>query len=302
MSGERRGRSAGAEEATGQQQMSEVLCAELREFINSRSGLNYEAKFHGLLERRIAPRLVELELHSFEEYLQHLKSDAAELDWLYETLITKETYFFRQEYQFKAFEQEVLPLIVKQGGAQSRLTVWSAGCSSGEEAYTLAILLSQSPLLRGWKVRVIGTDLCPSNIETANRGVYRPSSFRTMDEETKSRFFSPVDGGMQVTAALKRLVHFSVGNLTSTVQVRSVGRVDVVFCRNVLIYFDDVSRHTVTSLFFERLLPGGYLLLGHSESLLNAGTDFEPVHLEGDLVYRRPPLERSSQSRIKATT
>ena len=193
-------------------------------------------------------------------------------------------------------------MIVQEGGAQSRLTVWSAGCSSGEEAYTLAILLSESALLRGWKVSVIGTDLCPSNIEAANRGIYRPTSFRTMDEKTRDRYFSAVEGGLKVTSALKRLVHFSVGNLMNHVHVKAVGRVDVIFCRNVLIYFDDVSRRAVTDLFYERLLPGGYLLLGHSESLLNAGTHFEPVHLEGDLVYRRPPLERGSQSRIKTSS
>lgn len=288
-----------ADDILGFEPMREDACADLRAFINRRSGLSYDAKARHLMERRIAPRLVELKLSSFEEYIRLVKSHGDELEWLYETLTTKETYFFRQGYQFQAFEQELLPLIVGEGGAQSRLTVWSAGCSSGEEAYTLAILLSESSLLRGWKVSVIGTDLCPSNIEAAVRGIYRPTSFRTMNEETKARYFTPAEGGLKVTSALKRLVHFSVGNLMHNVHVRSVGRVDVIFCRNVLIYFDDVSRRAVTDLFYERLLPGGYLLLGHSESLLNAGTHFEPVHLEGDLVYRRPPLERSSQSRIK---
>jgi chemotaxis protein methyltransferase CheR len=284
----------------GVEPMRADVCADLREFINRESGLSYDDKARQLIERRIAPRLVELKLTSFAEYVRLVKTQPDELDWVYETLTTKETYFFRQEYQFQAFEQELLPLIVQQGGAQSRLTVWSAGCSSGEEAYTLAILLSQSPLLRGWKVSVIGTDLCPSNIDTALRGIYRPTSFRTMDETTKAKYFTPVEGGMKVNATLKRLVHFSVGNLTNSIHVKAVGRLDVIFCRNVLIYFDELSRRTVTSLFYERLLPGGYLLLGHSESLLNAGTHFEPVHLKGDLVYRRPPLERGSQPRIKA--
>jgi len=192
-----------------------------------------------------------------------------------------------------------MPRIAKTGGPHSRLTIWSAGCSSGEETYTLAMLLAEADIFRGWKVRVIGTDLCPSNIETATQAVYRSSSFRTIDQERTEKYFTQVEGGLRVNADLRRMVHFSVGNLMNPVEVRAVGRVDVIFCRNVLIYFDDESRRAATTLFYERLLPGGYLLLGHSESLLNAGTDFEPVHLEGDLVYRRPLM--GSQSRIKTT-
>lgn len=277
--------------------MSPETFRDISALINRRSGLNYDMKSRALLERRIAPRLRELDLWRFEEYAARLHQEPSELVWLYETLTTKETYFFRQEYQLKAFVDELMPLIAKTGGPHSRLTIWSAGCSSGEETYTLAMLLSESALFRGWKIRVIGTDLCPSNVETATQGVYRSSSFRTIDQERVDKYFSQVEGGQRVNADLRRMVHFSVGNLMNPVEVRSVGRVDVVFCRNVLIYFDDESRRAATSLFYERLLPGGYLLLGHSESLLNAGTDFEPVHLEGDLVYRRPPL--GSQSRIK---
>jgi chemotaxis protein methyltransferase CheR len=196
--------------------------------------------------------------------------------------------------------EEVVPLVVKGAGAQSRLTVWSAGCSTGEETYTLAMLLHDHPALRAWKVRIIGTDLCPSNIEPAERGVYRATALRSTNEKQKQKYFSEVERNeYRVNADLRRLVHFSVANLVDAADVRSVGRVDIIFCRNVLIYFDPKSRQTTTNLFYERLLPGGFLLLGHSESLLNTETRFEPVHLEGDLVYRRPLLESSSQSRIK---
>lgn len=272
----------------------------LCEHINARSGLQYGIASRSLFERRFGPRILDLGLESYAEYLNYVKSQDRELEYVFETLTTKETYFFRQEYQLKTFVDEVVPLIVKDAGAQSRLTVWSAGCSTGEETYTLAMLLHDHPALRAWKVRIIGTDLCPSNIEQAERGVYRSSSLRSTTEKQKSLYFSEVERSeYKVNADLRRLVHFSVANLIDPADVRSVGRVDIIFCRNVLIYFDPKSRQTTTNLFYERLLPGGFLLLGHSESLLNTETPFEPVHLEGDLVYRRPLLESSSQSRIK---
>lgn len=274
----------------------EALC----DHINARSGLSYGSSSHNLFERRFGPRILELGLKSYADYLELVKSQDRELEYVFETLTTKETYFFRQEYQLKTFVEEVVPLFVKDAGAQSRLTVWSAGCSSGEETYTLAMLLHDHPSLRSWKVRIIGTDLCPSNIEQAERGVYRSSSLRSTTEDQKNKYFSEASRTeYKVNADLRRMVHFSVANLIDPAAVRSVGRVDIIFCRNVLIYFDPKSRQATTNLFYERLLPGGFLFLGHSESLLNTDTPFEPVHLEGDLVYRRPLLDNSSQSRIK---
>lgn len=274
--------------------------SQLRGLVRSRGGLNYDDGSRVLFQRRMAPRLRELQLTSFDEYLKFVLRDSRELEQIFEILTTKETYFFRQEYQLRAFADELLPRLVQAAGGQSRLTFWSAGCSSGEEAYTIAMLAHESPFLRGFRVRVLGTDLCPSNVETANRGIYRSSSFRTMTQEQIRAHFTEVDGGLRVGDHLRRLVHFSTGNLMRGGDVRSVGRVDVVFCRNVLIYFDEVSRKKATNAFFERLLPGGYLLLGHSESLLNADTQFEPVHLEGDLVYQRPPLDRTSSTKLRS--
>lgn len=268
-------------------------------FIAQNCGLFYEEKSNELLTRRLRPRLDELGMNDFLEYIQRLERDPQELQLTLQVLITRETYFFRQQYQLDAFVEELLPRIVEASGAHRRLTVWSAGCSTGEEAYTLALILSESPLLRQWRINIIGTDLCQSNIDAAERGIYRSASFRTMSQEVKDRYFSPVPGGFQISPALRKMVHFSTTNIIDPPEVRAVGRVDVIFCRNVLIYFEDEARRLATRLFYERLLPGGYLLLGHSESLLNAQTSFEPVHLEGDLVYRRPELDRSSDSKMK---
>lgn len=264
-----------------------------------RSGLLFEKKSRSMLERRLGPRLRVNNLPSFEEYVNFLQDNATEQDEVYQILTTKETYFFRQDYQLQAFVDEIVPRLADANVGSKRLTIWSAGCSTGEEAYTLAMLLGDNPHLRGFRTSIVGTDLCRSNIEAAERGFYRAGSFRAMSADLIERYFLPEKGGHVIKPALRRMVHFSVGNLMSSRDVRAVGRVDVVFCRNVLIYFDESARQSVTALFYERLLPGGYLLLGHSESLLNATTSFQAVHLKTDLVYRRPSIEDSSASRIK---
>ena len=269
----------------------------LRQLINSRAGLTFDDIAHPMFEKRLGERLAAIGVDAFSDYIKIIEGDPEEIDAVYTLLTTKETYFFRQEYQLDAFTKEVLPILAKANGHHKRLTVWSAGCSTGEEAYTLAILLSESRLLDGWFLRVLGTDLCRQNIEAANRGVYKGNSFRTTPEHyIKSCFVPQGDGSYKIAEPLRRMCHFSRVNLLDQNAVRTVGRVDVVFCRNVIIYFDERSRQKVMVQVFQRLLPGGFLFLGHSESLLNVETPFVPTHLRGDVAYRRnasmPPAGR----------
>jgi len=273
----------------------------LASLLARRSGLLFEKKSRAMLERRLGPRLRANNLPSFDEYISFLQENPTEQDAVYQILTTKETYFFRQEYQLRAFVEEIIPHLAEVNSVNKRITIWSAGCSTGEEAYTLAIMLMDCPALKGFRTSIIATDLCRANIEAAERGFYRAGSFRAMSADLIAQHFTPEKGGYLIKPALRRTVHFSQGNLMNARDVRAVGRVDVIFCRNVLIYFGEAARQSVTALFYERLLPGGYLLLGHSESLLNAGTSFQAVHLEADLVYRRPSIDDSS-SRIKASS
>jgi chemotaxis protein methyltransferase CheR len=262
----------------------------LRALVNQRAGLAFDDSAQYLFERRLAERVSARGLASFEEYAGVLETDGTEQEAAFCLLTTKETYFFRQEYQLTAFSRELVPMLASGLAQHQRLTVWSAGCSTGEEAYTIAMLLSEAPALRGWKLRVVGTDLCQRNVDAATTGVYRQNSFRTTPRRYLDQYFEPAQGGQRVVEELRRMCHFTRVNLMNPLAVRSVGRVDVVFCRNVLIYFDERSRGVATDALYQRLLPGGYLLLGHSESLLNTPTRFLPVHLDGDVVYRRPPL------------
>jgi chemotaxis protein methyltransferase CheR len=150
------------------------------------------------------------------------------------------------------------------------------------------MITRESGLFSGKSVRVFGSDVSRRCIAQARRGVYGPSSFRAMPPELRRRYFDEQRDGAHVVDELRAMCQFGLLNLLDGPRTSVVGRVDVIFCRNVLIYFDDASRRRVIDMFYDRLLPGGYLLLGHSESLLNVSTAFELVHLREDLVYRKP--------------
>lgn len=263
----------------------------LRDLINAHAGLHFGDDALLIFDRRLGDRVSELRLSGFDEYYKFLRFNArgpTELEEVIERLITTETYFFRQEYQLRAFSRELLPRLVEANQASRRLAIWSAGCATGEEVYTLAMLVHESGLFEGWEVRIFGSDISRHNVAFARRGIYRPASFRTTSPEARRTYFEDVPEGARVRDSIRRLCHFGQLNLLDSGRASIVGRVDVIFCRNVLIYFDLRSRKTVIESLYERLFPGGYLLLGHSESLINITTAFELVHLSEDLVYRRP--------------
>jgi chemotaxis protein methyltransferase CheR len=259
------------------------------------------------MERRLRERLIVRELASFSEYHHYLRYGARaaeEWDDAIDLLTTNETYFFREDRQLRAFQNEVLPMLQAQARPRRRLAIWSAGCSTGEEVYTIAMLVQQSHLFprnglhgegrksgadpAGWDVRVYGSDISRRCVTAARRGVYGEASFRATPEEIRRAFFRDGPEGWSVADATREVCHFGQMNLLDQDRPRLIGNVDAVFCRNVLIYFDARSRKAAIERLYERLYPGGVLLLGHSESLLNVSTAFELLHLKDDLVYRKP--------------
>jgi chemotaxis protein methyltransferase CheR len=263
----------------------------LRDLVYEHAGLIYDESALIMFDRRLSERLDALCLPSYEAYYKYLRFDAhnqTEMEEAVERLTTKETYFFRQEYQLRAFQSELLPRLQEANARSRRLLVWSAGCSTGEEAYTLAALILESGRFDGWDVRVIGTDLSKQCVAHARRGVYQASSLRATSARDKARYFLELEDGFHVNEQVKKLCQFGQMNLLDSGRGNLVGRVDAIFCRNVLIYFDVRSRRRVIDHLYQRLSPGGYLMLGHSESLLNLSTAFELVHLRDDLVYRKP--------------
>jgi len=270
----------------------------LRDLFASRTGLHFGPEARFALERRLRERLTLLKLSSFAEYHHYLRfgpQAAAEWDEAIDLLTTNETYFFREERQLRAFQLEVLPMLQTLSRPRRRLAIWSAGCATGEEAYTIAILVHTSRLFpvdapedTRWDVRVYGTDISRRCVAAARRGVYGDSSFRVIPSDVRRAFFRREAGGWHVAEPIRALCHFGQMNILDEDRSRVFGGADAIFCRNVLIYFDARARRAAIEGLYARLNPGGVLFLGHSESLLNVSTAFELLHLRDDLVYRKP--------------
>jgi chemotaxis protein methyltransferase CheR len=280
----------------------------LQELVLEHCGVCLGSDAGFLFERRLAPRLDALSLRTYLEYYHHLCYDpgaALELDECVERITTHETYFFREQFQLDGFRREIVPALLRaHKHSPASLDVWSAGCSTGEEPYTIAMLLAEAAPDRA--AHVVGSDISPKALATAQQAVYGPASFRTTEDAVRDRYFEPVAAAAgqsptqwRVTPAIRRMCSFVRLNLMDTTRYPSPasggpprpasgGRFAVIFCRNVLMYLSGQARHRVVEGFFDALVPGGYLLLGHSESLLHVTTRFDLVHLQSDLVYRRP--------------
>ncbi|MGC3996193.1 MAG: protein-glutamate O-methyltransferase CheR [Anaeromyxobacter sp.] len=277
--------------ATGLTAMTEEEFRLLRDLVHQHCGLWYRDDARFLLERRLGPRLAALGLEDFGGYHRYLRFDPGgelELEEATDVLTTNETYFYREPYQLKAFAEEILPALAEANAADRRLRVLSAGCSTGEEVYTIAALIRAAGLFEGWEVEVVGADISRRCIAQARAGAYGEHAFRAPEAHVMRKWFHLRGGKWVVDDALRSMVRFQRENLLHPRALASVSRLDVVFCRNVIIYFDLEARRTMLRRVHQRMRAGGWLLLGHAESLLNVTADFELVHLTSDLVYRRP--------------
>ena len=267
----------------------------LRDCIYAHCGIYFDIESKYILEKRLSHRLLDLNFPSFYDYYHYLKYNRhkeQELMDIMDVLTTNETYFFRESCQLKAFSDEIIPELITSKTAQGNrsLRIWSAGCSTGEEPYTIAMILSTIPQLDGWNIEIIGTDISQKVLQQARRAVYGKSSFRATEESDLRRFFVQQDDGYKVNSAIRELVTFSHLNLFDNDRLSMFGKVDIVFCRNVIIYFDMSAKKRVIESFHSALYDGGFLLLGHSESLMNITTSFTLRHFKNDMIYQKPDL------------
>lgn len=275
-------------------QMTEEEFRLIRDLIYSHCGLFFDFDFKYLLEKRLCKRLATLQLKDFSEYHRFLKygrNRDQELSDIMDILTTNETYFFRESFQLKAFTDEILPEIIsrKEKTGDRSLRIWSAGCSTGEEPYTIAMLLLEMGCFDKWRVEIVGTDISQRVLQHARKAVYGRYSFRATEKHYIDRFFQKYDETTcKVSDNVRELVSISHLNLLDQSRQALLGVMDVIFCRNVIIYFDQEAKKKVIESFYKALSPGGYLLLGHSESLMNITTAFALRHLRNDLVYQRP--------------
>ncbi len=281
--------------------MSDEEFRQIRDFIYDHCGLHFDVESKYMLEKRLNKRLTHHQLSSFKDYyyqLRYSRERDDELATVIDLLTTNETYFFREDFQLKTFSDEILPEIMKskRSNGDRSLRIWSAGCSSGEEPYTIAMLLLQNPELRRWDIEIIGTDISKQVLALAREGVYSKNSFRCTDDFYLQRYFSEQDDKLRITDNVKRLVTISHLNLLDDRHVSLLGRMDVIFCRNVIIYFDLLAKKKVIATLYNQLQNGGFLLLGHSESLMNISTQFDLRHFTHDMVYQRPDASREDLS------
>ena len=270
----------------------------LRDFISGFCGLWFDDDSAYFLERRLQQRLRERQLDSFLDYYYLLLYGAEreeELSRVVDVLTTNETYFFREMNQLRALTEEIVPELVQRRGGRRRLRLWSAGCSTGEEPYTLAILLLEHPLLAGWDTEIFASDISQRVLHSARRGVYTASSFRCTEPGYRERYFEPVDAGSsRVVEPVRRLVTFGQLNLLAPEQWTILGQFDVILCRNVMIYFNAEGKRKMVESFHRKLDGGGFLLLGHAESLMNVTTAFTLRHFRHDMVYQKPEAARQA--------
>jgi chemotaxis protein methyltransferase CheR len=272
-------------------ELSDQTFRQLTGLIYSTSGLRFEDSAKYMIRRRLSPRVRELKLDSFEKYYYYLLYHAnreSELEIIFDLLTVNETYFFREERQLHAFSEEIIPLIVEEKKDNRVLRIWSAGCSTGEEPYTIAMLCCASGLLRDWEVDIFASDISQRVIQTARRGTFGQTSFRNMPDGLQERYFEKLaDNRFRINDGIKQMVTFGKVNLFDEHKTGILNEVDLIFCRNVIIYFDVEAKKKVIETFYRKLRKNGFLLLGHAESLLSLSTKFKLTHFKNDMVYQK---------------
>jgi chemotaxis protein methyltransferase CheR len=262
----------------------------LRDQIYKRSGMWFSDSSKYLLQKRLSPRAKELNFDSFQKYFYFLQYDPraeSEFDQIYDLVTTNETYFFREPAQLAAFIEEIVPDILSQKSVK-KIRIWSAGCSSGEEPYSIAILLQEAGYYDRAAFEIFASDINQAVLAKARKGQYRENAFRATDVAIRDRNFTKdADGSWRIKDEVRNRVSFGRLNLYDEARVSLLGHLDVIFCRNVIIYFDDSSKRVVVNNFYNRLTESGYLLLGHSESLISLSTQFKLRHLKNDMVYQK---------------
>ena len=262
----------------------------LTDLIEERFGLTFQGIRLEILESKLRPRLRELHLTTVRDYYQYLRFHPdrdGELARLPAMVTNNETYFFRETHQFDLLVNHVIP--ERRGALQGRpFRILSAGCSSGEEPYTLSIALYNAGLaLAGITWEIDACDLNADRVARAQQALYPESSLRTCDADARRKYFVPEGGAFRLREKYRKGVRCFQANLMAPNGALGWSVYDAILCRNLLIYVSDQAFASVIGLFARSLLPGGYLFLGHSESLLDRKTAFAPAMVGGAVVYRK---------------
>ena len=256
-----------------------------RNLIYNESGIHFTATNRSILESRLKERLREKGLASVEEYYATISRDQGELKSFLDSITTNLTRFFRNEAHFEALQHHVIPELmqIKKATGNTTIKIWSAGCSTGEEPYTVAMLLNEI-LPPGWNFEIVASDLSLKCLMYAKEGFYKDSQTAGIPDAYLKKYFDKVDGGYKIHSNLMSKIRFDYHNLKNDSGLKGM---DVVFCRNVIIYFDDTAQAAVINRFWDAMASKSFLFIGHSESLFGMDTKFEFVKTEWATLYRK---------------
>ena len=263
----------------------------IRLLIEERTGIWFDDSRERFFSHGVAEHMRERGITRAPELLRAMRRSNLEYEALVERLLTQETSFFRYPAVYQALETRVLPeLHLKKFWENPRtLRIWSAGCSTGEEPYSIAITIADALMFAdAWNIEILATDVGRQALKQAEAGRYGARSLSTLSEAQMAAHFVKAGRNYEVKPRIKKLVTFIQMNLTQSVYV---GRMDMIFCMNVLIYFAEERRRALVQRFYDTLEPGGYLLLGHSESLQKIPVKFQAIVLNDCILYRKPPAE-----------
>ena len=280
--------------AAKQTTMSEALFESIRSYIYSNSGIYFQDNKKYFLESRLQRRMNFLGIKSFEEYFDLLKFSTkaeSEKKYFYEAITINETFFFRNQPQLDALASQILPEIIltKKAAGKNKIRIWSAASSSGEEAYSIAMIFQDliKPRNISIELEVLGTDINNAVVETASNAVYKDYSIRNTPPYYLKKYFRMNNGAFEVLPEIKKMVSFKILNLYEEAAIKAQFNFDVIFCANVLIYFDQASKSKVIANLYNSLNKGGYLFIGYSETLHGISKAFKLVSYPSTVGYKK---------------
>ena len=262
-----------------------------REYFYRRSGIQFDTSKRYFVDKRLAERIRATGSAGFRDYFAMLRFQASGAEWqaLVNDMTVNETYFMREEYQFSCLVESILPEIAARKRPGEPLRIWVMPSSSGEEAYTVAMfLLERWPDLANRDVEIVSSDIDTRILAQAQAGLYSQRAVHQLPAAWLQKYFTREAGGWRICRMLRDAVAFTRVNLNDAAEVAAYRGYDVVFCRNLLIYFDDASRRQAAESFFDVLSPGGFICLGHSESMSRISSLFRIRKFPEAIVYQKP--------------
>lgn len=263
-----------------------------RDFFYRKTGIYFDDSKRYFVDKRLLERMRATGHTSFRSYFTFMRFQASgeELQRLIDLMTVNETYFFREEYQFRCLVGPVLDEVMERKAPGEPVRIWSIPCSTGEEPYSIAIwLLEHWPPIERVDVEILASDIDTQALEKARAGVYGRRSVQRLPQAVLRRHFEPLpDGRWRIARELREAVDFRRVNLANPGDTRPYRRIDVIFCRNLLIYFDDASRRQAAEVFYDALNPGGFVFLGHSESMSRISSLFRVRRFADAVAYQKP--------------